>query len=356
MNLPFAIPAVALLSRRAELFRADRCIIGPDADFLFFWGCPLLAVMFTYTWVGVFSLLLPVEPAIGGFVFAATALTYAHLLPVFLRSHLNADIFAAHRTRLTVGPVLLLLALIFSKPAFIVAGVVGAFWDIYHSAQQNFGLARIYDMKAGNPGTTGRWLDRMISHVLYVGPIAAGASLVTSLDPLKSLKDIGWQWLTTAPELAVGHAGGIRGVVVVVSLAAWLVYVAGQWRLSQQGYNVSPQKVALMASTALASILGWGMSSPLVAIASMNIFHAVQYFALVWKTEGEKAPLRLGVQGAARQKAMAFVLVFAIPAVFGIANASNVYAWNVLSAVYVTVSLLHFWMDGFIWSVRRKAV
>jgi hypothetical protein len=316
----------------------------------------MICLLVTWAWVGVFTNALPSESAIKAFQFVAFTLAFGHLLPVFVRSHLNPTIFKQFKWRLTIVPIALMVSLLVSKTAFVVAAVVGNFWDVFHSAQQNFGLSRIYDAKAGSSPTTGRALDRMISHVLYVGPIIAGASLVPTLDPLASLQEIGWSWLITAPRIAGEHGSSLRQAVIAISLVAWVVYLVGQWRLSQQGYKVSAHKVALMASTALASTLGWGLSSPLVAFAAMNAFHAVQYFALVWKTEGLKVGTTVGTKTPRTHWVAGFGLVFVIPAIFGAANALVTDGWNPSVALYIGVSLLHFWMDGFIWSVRKKAV
>jgi hypothetical protein len=76
----------------------------------------------------------------------------------------------------------------------------------------------------------------------------------------------------------------------------------------------------------------------------------------VWKMEGKKVGPAAGAKSAGRQWLIGFVLVFFVPAIFGISNALGDSKWGVPAAIYVTVSLLHFWMDGFIWSVRKKAV
>ena len=46
--------------------------------------------------------------------------------------------------------------------------------------------------------------------------------------------------------------------------------------------------------TGVVSILAWGFSPPLVALAATNLYHAVQYFALVWTKEGGRMTGKLG--------------------------------------------------------------
>jgi hypothetical protein len=88
----------------------------------------------------------------------------------------------------------------------------------------------------------------------------------------------------------------------------------------------------------------------------MNLFHAVQYFALVWATEGRRLCAATGL--ARRRVGLAFgLLLFAVlVGGYGLAAALVDTARRDLWAVTMVVSLMHFWYDGFIWSVARKQV
>ena len=90
---------------------------------------------------------------------------------------------------------------------------------------------------------------------------------------------------------------------------------------------------------------------PLVALATVNLYHAVQYFALVWMKEGGRMTDAFGRGN--RKLAIAFF--FAGSAVFGLgymAAVSDSLKWVV--APFIACSLLHFWYDGFVWSVRKR--
>lgn len=342
----------------AALARKDRAIVGPVADFLFMYGSPVLALAL----VGAFMVLPGAQTDVGygatttGLAFIVAAITFAHLAPVFVRSHLNPQIFSAHRLKLTIVPPLLLLALFTSHWAFVVAGVISVFWDVYHTAQQNFGLGRIYDAKAGGNPNAGRLLDRMMCHAMYIGPIMAGASFWEHLSSLGNLESIGFAAISALPQAAQGHAATIRAVAITMMLAACVIYLVGQWRLARAGNPVSPHKVALMVSTTVVQIAAWGFCPPAIAFMIINLYHAVQYFGIVWRQEGTKTASHLGVTSENFARPLAIALIFAIPMLFGLMEASAKPAWNFITAFYLSVSLLHFWMDGFIWSVRKKTV
>jgi hypothetical protein len=108
------------------------------------------------------------------------------------------------------------------------------------------------------------------------------------------------------------------------------------------GYRVDRRKVVLYLSTAVCSIWAWGFNPLGMGLFIMNFFHAWQYFALVWRYEGRKQVPFAAFLGAA-------FLYGILGSVLG--ELSDL----ALSATLV-VSLMHFWYDGFVWSVRRGQV
>ena len=128
---------------------------------------------------------------------------HAHLFAVFFRSHGNAAIRRLHPYRFLLVPVLLYLAMVSSLWVLISVSVLATFWDVYHSALQTFGFARIYDRKAGNDPTVGRRLDWHLNQLLYAGPILAGATMMDHVGDFAVFTD-----LSTAVERS-GSAPGL---------------------------------------------------------------------------------------------------------------------------------------------------
>ena len=82
---------------------------------------------------------------------ALGVLIQAHLVAVVFRSHVNAAVFARHRLRFVVVPLVLFALLTVSEWLAAASLVVATFWDVYHSGAQTFGFARLYDRNAGAP-------------------------------------------------------------------------------------------------------------------------------------------------------------------------------------------------------------
>jgi len=233
-----------------------------------------------------------------------------------------------------------------------VGGAVAIFWDVHHSAMQNFGLSRIYDMKAGNDPQTLRKTDLRLNWFLYVGPLAGGAALMMHLHALDRLDAVGLASIARLPGLLSGQLSLISGIAI----AAWvlvIVWSAMDYRKAMAiGYRIPAHKVALICSTGFVSVAAWGFSSPLIALASINIYHAVQYFALVWLKEG--ARMTTLSRRSSRVTFLAFCAACAsVGILYQLATKADI-KW--LMAPFVACSLLHFWYDSFVWSVRKKQV
>ena len=329
---------------------------GPLMDALLLWGCPLASALFVWLWLGGAGL-LPERlhgPAVGILVAAVAVLTFAHLVAVAPRAYLNRDVFQAYRRRLIWVPILLVCALLASPTLLVCAGVLAVFWDVHHSAMQTFGLGRIYDMKAGNGPLELRRTDLRLNWVLYVGPIAAGASMIEHVAALRALGPIGWSEVASLPSLAESHSAGIRNLAVVAWAAAvaWAVF---DYRAAiARGYRLPVHKAALIASTAAVSVAAWGLATPIAAVAIINLFHALQYFALVWIKEGGRLRQACAPAGSG-SRWVAALLFLVLCLAFGVAY--YLYRdWRWLAGPFIACSLLHFWFDSFVWSVRRKQV
>ncbi|PIR16073.1 MAG: hypothetical protein COV48_10870 [Elusimicrobia bacterium CG11_big_fil_rev_8_21_14_0_20_64_6] len=281
----------------------------------------------------------PVDACLGAFIMA-------HLVIVFFRSHATAEVRALHPVRFWIVPPALLLLLLFSGPALTAAAALAVWWDIYHSALQTFGIGRIFDLKAGNDPEAGRALDLTLNLLLYVGPILGGAMLLFHISPLYSFEAGAWV------KMAVFYQPRIRLFVIAAGLLFLVFYFEAYAALVERGYRPPREKVALHLGTAAVSVWAWGFNPLGMALFIMNFFHAWQYFALVWRYERKNisAVLRLPQRPVAFAGLAALGLAYG--SIFGVLGELS----GTAMAVTMVVSLMHFWYDGFIWSVRKKLV
>ena len=348
---PVSMQATAAAARRGW-------IVGPFYDSLFFITSPLLALalglVLAPTQLAVRPLRLFADEGSAAMIFIGS-FTMAHLVIVIFRSHANREIFRTHRYRFTIVPIALFLAMTVSPWCQVAIAVLATFWDVYHSSLQTFGLGRIYDRLAGNDPLEGRRLDYLLNLVLYAGPIVAGVSLMAHFNDFYSFRSVGSLLLTRVPGRVEAIHPYLAVGVISIGVPFILYYLLRYAMMARDGYRVSPQKVLLLGSTALCSIWAWTFNPFGMAFFIMNFFHAFQYFALVWHIEKRNIAGAFRVSRLRHAMPIALVLFLAFAGIYGFL-AETVFAQGMLLSVTLVVSIMHFWWDGFIWSVRKKQV
>jgi hypothetical protein len=334
-------------------------IAGPVFDWVFFIAAPLIAL-----WLGVMIHDTPIadesikllgkESSVAN-IFIGTFIM-AHLVIVFFRSHLNRDIFRQFPLRFTVVPLALFAAMSFSKWMAVFVSVLATWWDVYHSSLQTFGLGRIYDMKAGNDAKVGRRLDFWLNLLLYAGPILGGVTLMDHVQDFSEFKQVGSAFFTAIPAKAVANHRFLTQAVIAIGIPYLCFYVICYRDLARRGYQVSFQKVALLVFTGLCSIYTWGFNTFGEAFFIMNFFHAWQYFAIVWWTEKKNLVKTLGLDGSRWGRPLALTLLLAVGFGYGFWAEMNDGTSGAALNLILVISIMHFWYDGFVWSVRKKMV
>lgn len=333
-------------------------IVGPWYDSLLLIGAPPLLML-----LGALVWLFEVGDAHFFYgerkvwLFPAFALTFsmAHVVAVFFRSHGNPEIFKLHPWRFTVVPLSLLALFLWSETAFYFGLVFAVWFDNWHSSLQTFGIGRLYDMRAGNDALTGRRLDMGLALVTFMGPILAGSTLAMSLGDFGNFEKVGLMALVRMPGWVMAHQAWITWPVLGLGLAYVVFYVLAYVRLGRRGYRYSKQKVALWVALSLTSLWMWGFDSFGQAFLVMESFHSLQYFALLWWSEKKTLARLFRVEGRPNARAVSFAGLLGLPLLFGV-WCSILWTTRAELALFLVIEIMHYWWDGFIWSVRKKQV
>lgn len=339
-------------------------IHSPQTDIPFIILCPVIALVVVFLICApraenyVYSDLTPIW-----FAIAASILTHAHVLLVFARSHLNMSVFKRYKYRFTLIPILALAILWSSVELYIVVGALALYWDEWHSLMQTFGFGRIYDGKLGNDPLVGRKLDMGMAFVVgllpniilltYLPNSQADGAFVEHLEmPLQVVK------------LYSKYILGARVPLIIFGLGYILFYIAYYYRLIKSGYQYSKAKFALFAVTGMTTLVITKFYTIADGIFFGNIYHALQYIFIVYVSEKNNLGV-LAVKKANESsdknkinKMGAFIyFLLIIPMVFVFAGVrQSTQGFRYIGAFWLLTSLLHFWFDGFIWSVRRQDV
>ncbi len=334
-------------------------IAGPVYDWVFFLLPPIVSVLVgalvSGTWLANDRFWLAGQRVTWSSLLLGIVV-HAHLVAVLVRSHLNPDVFPRHKIRFVVVPIAVFAAMMSSMWAVVIATVLVTFWDVYHSALQTFGLGRIYERNQGNDPSAGRRLDLGLNLLLYAGPIVSGATMLTHFQKFELFADVDALFLAEIPALMVSHQRVVAEAVIAAAAVFLVVYVLAYVRLARRGHVVSFPKVFLLATTGLCSIWAWGFNPFGQAFLIMNLFHAVQYFGLVWWSERRVLAARLRLDKARLGLPIAAAVFAAVTLAYGalaeIASDGSRVLWSLVQ----TVALMHFFYDGFVWSVRKRQI
>lgn len=309
-------------------------------------------------------------------LFVTSFATLAHHLPGFMRAYGDRELFARFRWRfLLVPPLVFATAVAFLPPPSLVArlglpwvsfdGLELALllWGTWHGLMQTFGFMRIYDLKRGAGDAWTARLDFWLCALLFVAGFAFSDARVFGLMNVawrSGVPIVGPEWLVAA-----------RYLIGAATVVVFLLYIADIVRQSRRERGVSWIKIALAASTAALYWFSGRLSTNLViGIAMFEIFHAVQYYAIVWtynRRLAERVGERFGLLGFLfRERWSMLGLYLAMIAAYGsiryfsgapddadlIARHADWIA--LITAAFNTSTLLHFYYDGFIWKVSDR--
>lgn len=341
-------------------------IIGPFADTFLIIGAPLISVVIAFALYSLPASYFDVWIRSQKFdlrqIFIL-AFVNAHTFVMYFRSHGNLNIFRSYPFQFTVLPLTLFLLAGLSTTALGIMTLIVVWWDVYHAGMQTFGFGRIYDAKMKNDATVGRTLDWWINLLMVAGPVLSGTNFITHLDNVRDILQFMTVEGSTArdlllhriPDFLQTNQTYIATCMLVGGTGFLIYYVLAYYRLYQSGYHVSWQKVWLLSISSIVSIYIWGFHPLFEAFWVQNFFHSLQYFAIIGFSEHRNLAQMFRVDRFIYGSAIAIAWVVFISFLLGLWAACFA-SGNWAGGLLVANSVLHYWYDGFIWSVKKKQV
>jgi tetratricopeptide (TPR) repeat protein len=345
---------VAETSRPSVVASTSRpWIAGPWLDLAFFIGVPLFLVPLI--------LARPGRPAVQELLLYLGAFgALGHHLPGMMRAYGDRELFRRYRWRFVLAPLFLGGVCV----GFTLAGLGGVvlitfFWTTWHTLMQIFGFARIYHAKSAAPAATARRTAR-IEQLLCIGWI--GAPLAFSDSRVGYVLELYYRCggpLVPEAALELARRGWIAATLGIS--AVYLLDLLLSWRA---GLRPSPVKLGFLA----VSFGFWwfcmaAVDHLVVGIALFDVFHDVQYLALVWLFQRRRVEAGEGVTGFTRflfrrSGALIGLYVGLVVAYGSIGYFSDALASErvrqVVLGLLAASALYHFYLDGFIWKVRER--
>jgi Flp pilus assembly protein TadD len=329
--------------------QASPWILDRWRDLLLFVGTPVLLIP-------IFTLAQARWSAQDIFLFVGAFGAMGHHLPGMIRAYGDRALFDRFKIRFVVAPLAILAVCVWSSLYAIQAvQLVAMAWGIWHGMMQTYGFCRIYDAKASARAAARARIDLALCFAWF--------SAAVLLSPMRFRTLLELYYESGGPVLASAVVAGVRlGVVVALALVT-IVFLWRQWSDWRSARGASPVKITLLVS----SIGFWwycnnGVQNILVGIALFEVFHDVQYLAIVWiynrtrverdKTIGGFMRFVFRRSGALIGVYVGLVLAYGAIALTQSAVAAQSIRHGLIGIVTAS-ALLHFYYDGFIWKVRE---
>ena len=330
---------------------ASAWILGPGADLLLFVATPLL----------ILPLVLLSRQRISDqtiYAIVGTLGATGHHLPGLMRAYGDRALFRRFRVRLTVGPILLLgisVPLLFTNLREGME-VVLTLWAFWHGMMQVYGFLRIYAAKTGQAGSRSARLDWLMCMAWF------GAGMICSDGRVFRLLETFHR--SGGPLIPAEWIFGLRNAWMIGAALITVVFLVHEF---SQRSRFRPA-TAIRLLTMIISFAFWWFSmvmvdNIIVGVALFEIFHDVQYLAIVWvfnrKRVEQGAPVGGLTRRLFRRSRLMVVVYIALVAAYGAGSQLPEYLGGesleeLMVAFIWTSTLLHFYLDGFIWKVREQ--
>jgi len=285
------------------------------------------------------------------------ALAMAHYLPGILRAYGDNALFRRFRLRLIAAPVFLFsVTACFAYLNLHIVVLIALLWGQWHWMMQVYGFARIYDAKADPAARTSSRLDQWICLTWF------GMCVFVLNNELPSYVTRFYE--SGGPLLPANALEWFSRGWLVLTAVVTLVYAIQTVQVIRKGGAPNPLKFLFIAATFVyLSYTVSVMERPLMGLVMFEAWHDVQYLAIVWlfnvnraRNASDAGPV---IRFLFRPKAILIITYVALCLAFG----SLTHAWSLFenpAIVRIAVSLvtatgmLHYYLDGFIWKIREK--
>ncbi len=318
-------------------------------DLLLFVGTPLLLIP-------IFTVAQARWSPQDIFLFVGAFGAMGHHLPGMIRAYGDRALFDRFKTRFIIAPLVLVAVCIWSSAYNIQAiQLVALAWGIWHGMMQTYGFCRIYDAKAAAKGATRARVDLALCFSWFLAAVL--------LSPMRFRTCLDLYYESGGPVLPATIVLGMQYLIMLALAVVTALFFWQQVRDWRSASVFSPIKITLLVS----SIAFWwycnnGVQNILVGIALFEVFHDVQYLAIVWIYNRTRVERDASIHGFMRfvfRRSGSLIgvyvgLVLAYGSIALTTSGISIEAIkHVLIGIVTASALLHFYYDGFIWKVRE---
>src|SRR5437588_10821845 len=349
-------PARSLTPNAPSADSIQRTVAKPSPWILDRWRDLLLFVGTPVLLIPIFTAATARWSAQALFLFVGAFGAMGHHLPGMIRAYGDRALFARFKTRFVVAPIALLLVCVWASVYNIQAiQLVALASGIWRGLMQTYGFCRIYDAKASANAAARARMDLALCFSWFLAAVL--------LSPMRFRSALDLFYESGGPVIPPALVVNARYLILFALAVVTVLFLWRQAKDWREAGILSPIKLTLLAS----SIAFWwycnnGVQNILVGIALFEVFHDVQYLAIVWIYNRARVERDESIHGFMRfvfRRSGSLIgvyvgLVLAYGSIALTTSGVSIEAIKHLLIGIVTASaLLHFYYDGFIWKVRE---
>jgi hypothetical protein len=244
---------------------------------------------------------------------------------------------------LAIGPAIALLAAGFGTPRlFAMFLMLGYLWAYWHLVRQHYGFVTLYRKRAGESGLDGTRLDGLILWTGCLYPFLR-FSLSDAYRQSGLLQLIPASLIDSA-RLALNVGFGLAAIILLMIVLSQRV----------EPLRLGPKHLLLAIVISFHLLVFALLGNLLTILATLTIFHNLQYHRIVWQYERGLGRVPSGGLVPYLAYGIALGLVWYGLRVLGLATVHSGILRNVLIGLGWGVAFHHYLLDGLIWHVRRS--
>jgi len=296
------------------------------------------------------------------FCFLALCASRLHVVMTVFRSHLNPQIIKNRVIPIILVPTIVLTLYFSTHWFFKFIGIIVLYWDMWHSSMQIYGFSRIYDFSNKDNTPHSQNIYFKFSEIIF-------AFSIVLIPHFLVLFSVSPAYYIEAADLFIGSESSNLNFVVnnmqllydffyYLFILASLNYILSLIKRSKLNYHHDVRKYLLYFTVATASIVSAFRVTVLEMICLHNLYHAFQYYLSLYYFNKIKVNEKDGFLSSFLRSYYKPLFLISLLSVFFILffYTDRVLELPLNSKTWLIFSILHFYADGFIWSVSKNEV
>ena len=296
------------------------------------------------------------------FCFISLCASRLHVIMTVFRSHLNPQILKSRIPQIVIIPTVVLMLYFSNHWFFNFIGIIVLYWDMWHSAMQVYGFSRLYDFSIAENKQHSQNKYFKFSEILFSFSIVLIPHFLVlfSVDP-KDYEAAASLFIGSEKSSSIFVASNIQifyDFFYFLFFIAILNYVLSLIKRSQQNYQNDIRKYLLYTSIAVASFVSASRVTVLEMICLHNLYHALQYYLSLYYLNKLNVNKSTGYVMTFFAKNYKPIFMTSLIALFVLllSSTNHILELPLNNKTWLIFSLLHFYADGFIWSVSKNEV